>query len=793
MASTREKNVPTRPAPGAPAFAKLRNLIAPDSNARSPSSRSSFYSDTNAKKNQKKPPPRPPPPKFNHAMHRSVSLERNLAAFVPQAQGYTFPQMPALIPPPVSAKPKLNQDLSTLIDLFSSPPPSSSSSSPTLTHHSGSDGFSVNSLTIDEDFDPFSPRSLASKQKDSFNKLRDDSALHIKPDSGLQRQYALLQGKAVTPPKTKKPTVIRNNRPTLAVKPQLLTSIPTYTLPSDLKCDRESSPPEPMIPPPKAPDVNILSSWDDEPPALPPRRPHSEEPFNTEEPHAIVLFDYERTHPDDLGCIAGEVVYLVNKVSEDWFTCRKRNGAEGLIPANFLDILEPLKPRGEALTALYSFPGEMNGDLAFPEGAIVFAEARINDEWLFGSYDGKSGQFPVNFVTVVTNNLPQHSSGFAMEKIAVGLFLKEFDASPTIAVAAPGRVNLIGEHTDYNGGFVLPMALPLKTVIVGRVVEGTTFTVVSKSVDSEEARVVFGTDKDHIERGLPKWANYVKGVCKFFPGNLKAVEVLIYSDVPLGAGLSSSAALEVATCTFLEASTGHKMSPIDKALLCQKAEHEFASVPCGIMDQFISSLGVERNALLIDCQSLSTKLVPLGNEASVFICDSNVKHDLGGSEYPKRSAQCKRASAILGKECLRDCSLDELEVSRELLDEETFRRVRHVVSEIQRTQDAVKALESQDFATFGRLMTESHASLRDDYEVSCKELDELVDLALEVDGVYGSRMTGGGFGGCTVTLVKKEAVDALKKHLNEKYSGNASFYVCEASRGATEIDIPVHQ
>lgn len=380
---------------------------------------------------------------------------------------------------------------------------------------------------------------------------------------------------------------------------------------------------------------------------------------------------------------------------------------------------------------------------------------------------------------------------------ATKLFTDTYHHQPEICVKAPGRVNLIGEHVDYNDGFVLPMALPLVAVIVGRKTEGAECSIVTNNLHTDEPRKLeFHVPKSGgpaLTPGNPAWANYVKGVVANFDGDVCAFEAAVVSSVPLGGGLSSSAALEVATYTFLEELTGQQTKSLQKkALACQKAEHEFANMPCGIMDQFISVMGVEGNALLIDCRSLESTLVPLSDPSVVvLITNSNVRHTLSGSEYPTRRRHCEEAAKLLNKPTLRDVSIDELNGKEELLGAERFKRAVHVVGEIQRTSEASQALMKEDFDLFGKLMVQSHESLRDLYEVSCDELDQLVKLALEVDGVYGSRMTGGGFGGCTVTLAKKSKVDDVIAHIQKNYKGSPTFYICSPSDGTRSF--PLHQ
>ncbi|XP_064614727.1 galactokinase-like [Liolophura sinensis] len=372
------------------------------------------------------------------------------------------------------------------------------------------------------------------------------------------------------------------------------------------------------------------------------------------------------------------------------------------------------------------------------------------------------------------------------------VFEKQFKCKPTLASCGPGRVNLIGEHTDYNDGFVFPMALPQTTVMVGKPTESGICRVLTCAKNVEDPKYVefsIPTPDNPLTASKPAWANYVKGVVANFIGSLKSFDAVIISSVPVGGGVSSSAALEVATYTFLDQlNPNGPVSLTKKALACQKAEHDFANMPCGIMDQFISLMGKKGHALLIDCRSLESRLVPLKDpNVVVMVTNSNVRHTLTGSEYPSRRKHCEKAAEILGKKSLREATMADVEAFKDEFDEEMLRRIRHVITEIQRTEQAANALEAGDYNKFGKLMVESHNSLRDDYEVSCSELDELVVAAMEVEGVYGSRMTGGGFGGCTVTLLKKSAVDKAIKHIQNRYSGKETFYICPPSDGARII------
>ncbi|XP_030758619.1 galactokinase-like [Sitophilus oryzae] len=379
-------------------------------------------------------------------------------------------------------------------------------------------------------------------------------------------------------------------------------------------------------------------------------------------------------------------------------------------------------------------------------------------------------------------------------KSAEDIFKQEFGAPADIAVSAPGRVNLIGEHTDYNDGFVMPMALPLVTVVVGRRICGEIATVVTTNKEVDEPRKIT-IDMPNpnalvktLEHTGPKWGLYVKGVISNYVGGCPAgFQAVIHTNVPTGGGLSSSASLEVGIYTFLDALTGStSVSSNDKALACQRAEHQYAGMPCGIMDQFISVMGKEGNALLIDCRSMNSELIPLDDpKIVVLVTNSNVKHELTGSEYPTRRKHCEEAALLLKKVSLRDANESDIQYLKSIeADEVLIKRARHVVSEIQRTVQGATALKERNYNKFGQLMIESHNSLRDDYEVSCPEIDSLVELALKVDGVLGSRITGGGFGGCTVTLVNADAVDKVIENINKNYKGKATFYVCKPSAGA---------
>ncbi|KAL7038761.1 hypothetical protein ACKWTF_009687 [Chironomus riparius] len=323
---------------------------------------------------------------------------------------------------------------------------------------------------------------------------------------------------------------------------------------------------------------------------------------------------------------------------------------------------------------------------------------------------------------------------------AVETFEEAFNKKPELAACAPGRVNLIGEHIDYCDGFVLPMALPMVTLIVGRrngTPDEVNIHTLCDGADKPD-KIQFNTD--YLVSGMPKWANYVKGVLSHYGFPIPGFDAIIVTNVPLGGGLSSSAALEVATLKFLELVTTKKHEKeSDKALICQKAEHTFAECPCGIMDQFISVMGKENHALLIDCQSLIAEHIPFNaSDLVVLICNSNVKHNLSASEYPTRRKQCSDALKLMGLSSYREANSSHLkDLEKASADTILIKRARHVISEIERTQKAADALRNCDFERVGKLMVESHKSLSSDFEVSCDELDKLVDLAMKCKGVLG--------------------------------------------------------
>ncbi len=376
-------------------------------------------------------------------------------------------------------------------------------------------------------------------------------------------------------------------------------------------------------------------------------------------------------------------------------------------------------------------------------------------------------------------------------------FVYVYGRQPCWIAAAPGRVNLIGEHTDYNDGFVFPMAIERYLIIAADRPNPDTRLIRLYSTHSDRPAIIdLAQPLKPYSRG--HWGNYPLGVIAGFlarglnPGGFDA---LICSTLPLGGGLSSSAALEVAMATLLEIITGRKLDPVEKALLCQKAEHEYAGMPCGIMDQYISVLGQENRIMLLDCRSRKPELVPMTDPAvTVLIINTNVKHELTGSEYPARRKQCEAAAKNFGVASLRDATPKLLEQARGRMDKDVFRRARHVIGEIERTIHAAEGVRAANWTTVGQLMYASHASLRDDYEVSCRELDAVVEIAKGIGiqgGMYGCRMTGGGFGGCAVALVKSDAVEAITQKITADYTKKSGIeptrFVTRPAAGASVL------
>lgn len=376
------------------------------------------------------------------------------------------------------------------------------------------------------------------------------------------------------------------------------------------------------------------------------------------------------------------------------------------------------------------------------------------------------------------------------------IFREHFGNEATHVAAAPGRVNLIGEHIDYCDGFVLPFAIE-RAVVIAAATNGTDEARVATAFDTEPATFSVRLDQ---ETGDPKWSNYLRGVVQGF--RKRGIEVpgfdaFIISSLPGGAGLSSSAALECAVATLLENLTGTQISTRDKALLAQKAEHDFAGVPCGIMDQFASAFGKDGQLVLIDCRSTEVEIVPFTDPSlTILVSNTKVSHELSDGGYAARRKSTEDGLAAIGKPSWRDVTPADLERAVPSMDPVTFRRSRHVVGEIARTIGAVEALRKNDFPLLGRLMYESHVSLRDDFEVSCPELDQLVATASEIGtagGVIGARMTGGGFGGSTVTLCETAKAESIAATLVQSYADAFGFppeiFASRPAKGARMIQV----
>ena len=382
-------------------------------------------------------------------------------------------------------------------------------------------------------------------------------------------------------------------------------------------------------------------------------------------------------------------------------------------------------------------------------------------------------------------------------------FADRFGETPRI-YRAPGRVNLIGEHTDYNDGFVMPAAIGFDTCVAVGLRSDRKLVVYSENY-SEQAE--FDLDRLPAVRS-GHWSDYVVGVVKMVAGTgkkLNGMNLLVDGNVPQGAGLSSSASLEVAVGYALldqnEWKDGKKWAhaSIDLtqlAKVCQQAENEFVGAHCGIMDQFISSHGERGKALLLDCRSLDYRQLPLPGGVVLAVCNTMVKHSIAQGEYNRRRDECEEGMRMLSKHlpntrALRDVTMQDFEAYGGELPEVIRRRCRHVISEDARVVEASVALEVADLVAFGKLMRESHRSLRDDFEVSCAELDSMVELAGQVEGVYGSRMTGGGFGGCTITLVRSECATAFQQAVSEGYERatrcNPEIYICSAVDGVGQV------
>jgi galactokinase len=374
------------------------------------------------------------------------------------------------------------------------------------------------------------------------------------------------------------------------------------------------------------------------------------------------------------------------------------------------------------------------------------------------------------------------------------LFAELYGAVPAI-YRAPGRVNLIGEHTDYNDGFVMPAALDLYTYVAVSPRPDRRLQVYSENLGEK-----FDLDLESIRPGKSgHWSDYVRGVggvCESSGYQLRGADLAIVSELPLGAGLSSSAALEVATAWALLSNSQIKVDPTTVAQMCQKAEHLYAETMCGIMDQFISCHGGAGKALLLDCRSLKFQLLAIPSHLRLMVCNTMVRHEHASSGYNTRRRECGEgllalAQVFPGIRALRDVTMDELEENDDRLSPVIYKRVRHVVTENDRVKKAASALTKGNMAEFGLLMDDSHRSLRDDYEVSTPELDLMVELASSQAGVFGARMTGGGFGGSTINLVDAAHAEEVRQWLEQNYEAKTgikpTILICEASEGAGAV------
>ena len=367
--------------------------------------------------------------------------------------------------------------------------------------------------------------------------------------------------------------------------------------------------------------------------------------------------------------------------------------------------------------------------------------------------------------------------------------------SETRIFRAPGRVNLIGEHTDYNDGFVMPVALDFSTWATVSPLETRKLQIFSENFDEE---VEVDLDGQNVA-ARAHWSDYPIGVAVVLERaghRLRGAKLRIRGEVPIGSGLSSSAAIEVATACALIANSGLQIDNREIARLCQRAENEFVGARVGIMDQFVSLFGQAHRALLLDCRSLEFRLLPLPDNVRLIICNTMVKHELASSAYNERRASCEAGVKYLAQfypnvTALRDVTLEQLEQVKSELPAVVYRRCRHVITENARVLAAAEALGQNDLDHFGKLMAQSHVSLRDDYEVSSEELDLMVELAQKIDGVHGARMTGGGFGGCTVNLVRTENVEDFRARVSEGYERvtkiKPEIYITTAANGAEEI------
>lgn len=380
-----------------------------------------------------------------------------------------------------------------------------------------------------------------------------------------------------------------------------------------------------------------------------------------------------------------------------------------------------------------------------------------------------------------------------MQAKIITAFEQRFGTPPTYLTRAPGRVNLIGEHTDYNQGFVLPMAVDRHVWIAAIPQAASVLTIHSLDFD-ETVSINLDSLQDDT---LPHWTSYTRGVWYYIGLQTQqqtGVKMVIGGDVPMGAGLSSSAAIEMATVELALALIDQEWTAAQKAQIGVKAEHDFAHVKCGNMDQTISAAAIEGCALRIDCRDYNFLPVHLPDGVSVVVMDTHKRHKLVDSEYNVRRTQCTEAAEILQVESLREASIEQIEAARTELGDVRYRRAHHIVTENQRVLDFAKAVEANNTPLAGQLMNESHYSLRDDFEVSCTELDIMSDIARNQTGCYGARMTGGGFGGSAVALVQSTAVASFMAAVAPAYEAatglTPTLYEFKPASGSTVIFRP---
>ncbi|WP_330924914.1 galactokinase [Candidatus Sororendozoicomonas aggregata] len=381
----------------------------------------------------------------------------------------------------------------------------------------------------------------------------------------------------------------------------------------------------------------------------------------------------------------------------------------------------------------------------------------------------------------------------AMKQQLTHLFESKWGAKPEHFYQAPGRVNLIGEHTDYNDGFVLPCAINHQTMIAATPRDDQKLMVSAANFDGQLSE--FNLELPVKASSEATWSNYIRGVATALLERgmpLRGANIAIIGNVPQGAGLSSSACLEVCTGLALSRLAGLNVSLKELALIGQEAENNYVGVNCGIMDQMVSACGEKGHAMLLDCRSLETRSVKIPEGAAIVIINSNKKRGLVDSEYNTRRQQCESVARHFGVKALRDVSVEMLDARKHKLDEVSYRRARHVVTENNRTLEAAEVMPEGNLKRMGILMAESHASMRDDFEITVPAIDTIVEIVKGVIGEDGGvRMTGGGFGGCVVSLVPEEKVAAIKQAMErgyEKQTGlKADIYVCKASQGASSI------